>query len=81
MNLDRHRRWDAAICIVVALLSAWATARHPYAYYTTIRWAVCGTGVYMAWRLYKSRMIGLALLFACSRRAESELRGPHGVHI
>lgn len=66
MNFEKYRRWDTALCLIVAVMSAWAISRHPYGYYTLVRWLVCATGAYMAWRLYKSEMMGLAVLFGCT---------------
>lgn len=61
--MQKFLRADAVLCLVVAALSAWAIARHPYGYYTLVRWVVCAMGAYMAWRLYESKMTGLAVLF------------------
>jgi hypothetical protein len=66
MALEKYRRVDTACCLIVAALAAWAVSRHPYSYYTLVRWLAFIGGAYMAWRLYKSEMLGLAILFGCT---------------
>ena len=62
-NVARYWRLDAALCLAVAALSAWALARHPYSYYTFLRWIVCASAIYMIWRLYASEMASFAVPF------------------
>jgi hypothetical protein len=61
--MSRYWRIDTALCIAVALMAAWATARHPYGYYTLVRWPVFTAGGYMGWRFYQVQKQPFALLF------------------
>jgi len=63
MQANKLVRLDAACCIVAAALAAWAVSRHPYAYYSILRWVVCGSSGYLAWRLFLSEMKPLAYAF------------------
>ncbi len=64
MSFEKYIRMDTAACLVVAALAAWAIAKHPYSYYTLVRWLAFLTGGYMAWGLYQSGQRPFALLFA-----------------
>ena len=35
--------------IVASILLFWALSRHPYGYYTLLRWVVCGVAAYTAY--------------------------------
>jgi hypothetical protein len=64
--MTRYWRLDTAVCLITAILAAWATTRHPYSYYQAVRWLAFLTGGYMAWRLYQDGKPPLALLFGAT---------------
>lgn len=35
--------------VLAAIMLVWALDRHPYDYYTLLRWITCGVSAYMAW--------------------------------
>ena len=55
------------ISIIVRLVAAglliWAVDRHPYDYYTVLRWVVCGSASYYLYIAYKLRKIPWVWIF------------------
>ena len=58
------------IRLVVAGLLIWALSKHPYNYYTLLRWIVCGSAGYFLCMAYEQRKApwvwifgGMAILF------------------
>lgn len=61
--MQKFVRLDTAVCVGVAVMSAWATGYHPYSFYMLLRWFNCIMAGYLAWRLFYSERVPLALLF------------------
>jgi hypothetical protein len=46
--------------LIAAAMLVWALDRHPYDYYTILRWVVCGVAVYVAWTAANIEKVGWA---------------------
>jgi hypothetical protein len=53
----------AAARIGTGAMLVLALARHPYSYYTLLRWVVCGVGVYSVFQAIHSKKYGWAWAF------------------
>lgn len=62
----RYKRWETILCCLVALLAASAIARHPYGYYTLVRWVVFLSGAFLAYQFFAARQTGFAVLFGAA---------------
>ncbi len=47
--------WSILLRIIAAAMLIWALDRHPYDYYTLLRWIVCGVSITMAYLSYVAK--------------------------
>ena len=46
--------------LVAASLLFWALARHPYDYFSILRWVTCAVSIYTAYVAYSQKIVGWA---------------------
>lgn len=48
-NLKSYFSFSALARILASIFLFWAVSRHPYGFYTLLRWIVCGSAAYTAY--------------------------------
>lgn len=62
--MKKYLTTSGILRVLAAVMLLWAPARHPYSYYTILRFIVCGAGAYSSFVASKEKSPGWTLIFA-----------------
>lgn len=64
VDLRKLRRAEVLVSVVAVAMLLWAGTRHPYSYYTVLRWVTCAVAALQGWHAVKSKHVTLAAVLA-----------------